>query len=305
VEFKFFAVALVLISIERALFAYKWKALLATKEMNIPFWSMLKIYYISNFLGVFLPSTVSVDVIRAYHLNKGTGNLVESVSSVFVDKMLSLLAILLVPLIVSLAYVKKSGDLRIVWVVVSLLAGFCLCVVLMLNRTIVERILQVGAIFSPRLARWFTVLHGSICAYLDNKEILALVFGLSGIIQITRVLGIFVLGLSLGVQVSIVHYFIFVPIINLIAILPIALAGIGIQEGSFVYFFSQIGVGPTDAFTLSILGNVAVIISILPGGMFYLFQDLGMNGSRLQYSRLGLVQKLRNRFRPAPGNLKR
>ena len=77
-QFKFFAVTLLLVTIERALFADKWKVLLAAKDIKIPFWNMLRIYYISNFFGIFLPSSVSVDVIRAYYLKKDTGNLVEN-----------------------------------------------------------------------------------------------------------------------------------------------------------------------------------------------------------------------------------
>ena len=179
-----------------------------------------------------------------------------------------------------------SGDQRIVWLVLCLLMGFCFCIVLFFNGAVVDRSLQVGAKFSPRLGEWFKVLHDSIFAYTAYKRVLVLVFGLSVIIQISRVSGIFALGLSLGQQLSVVFYFIFVPIINLIAIIPISVAGIGIQEGSFVYFFSPVGMAPTDAFTLSVMGNIAVIISILPGGVFYLLQGITAYKSKSRDSRL-------------------
>ena len=276
-EVQFYVITVALVTLERGLFAYKWKILLACKGINIPFWSMLKLYYISNFLGTFVPSTISVDVIRAYQLRKHTGNLVESVSSVVVDKVLSLLALLVLPLTSAVAYVRMGGDLRIILLLASLLVGFLVCLGIASNRAIVDRLLRVGMTFSPRLADWFKVLHHSVLAYMAYKRTLSLIFVLSVIIQLSRVLGIVALGLGLGQQISMANYFIFVPIINLLVIIPMSVAGIGIQEGSFIYFFSQVDMLPSVAFTISILSSLVVLFSVLPGGVFYLLQDVGVN----------------------------
>ena len=61
----------------------------------------------------------------------------------------------------------------------------------------------------------------------------------------------------------------FIPI-NLILIrLPISLDGFGINEGTYVYFLSAIGISEALGFSLGLINHFITILAIIPGGIFW------------------------------------
>ena len=274
----FFLFALALAVVERMIFAFKWNALLATKGLNIPFLRILKIYYASNFVGNFLPSSIGVDVFRAYSLNRQNANLSESISSVLVDKVLSSIAALMLPLAGVLLYFNVLAEQDVLVVTVATIAAFGILLGIVVSRTIIQSILNRLKNVNRALVGRVQDVYDAFSGYLAYKRVLIYVFGLSFGIQVVRALLIYMLGASLDLDISIVIYFTFVPIITLLTMLPIAVGGIGIREGAYVYFFSQAGVPTSDAFALSLLAYVLVMISIIPGGIAYLFE--GMSAKR-------------------------
>jgi hypothetical protein len=62
----------------------------------------------------------------------------------------------------------------------------------------------------------------------------------------------------------------FVPIILMLSFLPISFFGLGIKEGAFVYFFSQVQVPSAAALTVSLITYPLIFLAILPGGLFLL-----------------------------------
>lgn len=277
-KLHFFLFALALAVVERMIFAFKWNMLLATKGLNIPFLRILKIYYVSNFIGTFLPSSIGVDVFRAYSLNKQNANPAESISSVLVDKVLSSIAALILPLAGVLLYFNVLAEQDILVVIVATIAAFGVLLGIVVNRALIQKLLDRIKNVNHALVGRIQDVYDAFSGYLAYKRVLIYVFGLSFGIQVIRALLMYLVGTSLDLDISIVIYFTFVPIITLLTMLPIAVGGIGIREGAYVYFFSQAGVPTSDAFALSLLTYVLVMISIIPGGIAYLLE--GMSAKR-------------------------
>jgi hypothetical protein len=80
---------------------------------------------------------------------------------------------------------------------------------------------------------------------------------------------VFMLGRALGVELSLWRYFIYLPVITALTVLPISLAGIGIREGAFVFFFAQAGVMQAQALALSLLLFAQTLALALLGGLWY------------------------------------
>jgi hypothetical protein len=80
---------------------------------------------------------------------------------------------------------------------------------------------------------------------------------------------VYVLGRALGIELSLWRYFIYLPLITAITVLPISLAGIGIREGAFVFFFAQAGVAQAQALALSLLLFAQTLGLALLGGVWY------------------------------------
>ena len=66
-------------------------------------------------------------------------------------------------------------------------------------------------------------------------------------------------------------FFVFVPVITLISMIPISLNGMGLREYAFMSLFGAIGVAPASCIALGVLSSVVIILSSLPGGIVYIF----------------------------------
>ena len=89
-------VAVSLVLIDRAVMAYRWFVLLRPLEgKNLPpFWTILRIFFVSTFVGTFLPASIGGDAVRAYSLSNHRVPIADSMASVVVDRMLGVLSVL-------------------------------------------------------------------------------------------------------------------------------------------------------------------------------------------------------------------
>ena len=87
----------------------------------------------------------------------------------------------------------------------------------------------------------------------------------SAIVHFNGIAAYSLLGLSLGVHVNFLTFALIVPLVFLIALLPISLAGWGIREAGSVWLFGIVGISKEDALAMSICYGLLLVISGLPG----------------------------------------
>jgi len=73
---------------------------------------------------------------------------------------------------------------------------------------------------------------------------------------------------GVGVQLSFVHFMFFVPVIIIATFLPISIGGWGVRENTAIFFLGTVGVNAEDAFLISVLFGVIMILASLPGSMW-------------------------------------
>jgi uncharacterized membrane protein YbhN (UPF0104 family) len=97
--------------------------------------------------------------------------------------------------------------------------------------------------------------------------------GLSVVVQSLATLQVILLGVALDLPVPWLGYFVVVPLVTLLTMLPITFNGIGVREGSLVLLLASYGVIEEQAITLGV-GWFALSLSVgLVGGVIYLFFD--------------------------------
>lgn len=277
IKFPFLCLALALDIFERLLMAYKWKFLLAIKRINLAFSKSVKIYFVSTFVGTFLPSGLGGDILRAYSLSKQGADSSQAISSIIVDRILSLLSSLIIAIVGILLYSKLRHDSNVLQSVMVTVAGFGIFLFVVMNKKMMQWFFERLKIFKlPRLQSKMEQLYNASLDYNDHKPALFYVFILSFLFQFVRVMVTFAGSLALNQHIDAAYFFIFVPVIILLAVLPISVAGIGVREGAFVYFFSQVGMSASEAFTLSLLIYAVAMIATLPGGIIYVAEGLGV-----------------------------
>jgi hypothetical protein len=95
-------------------------------------------------------------------------------------------------------------------------------------------------------------------------------------VQVHRVLQAWLLGLGLGLAAPLAAYFVCIPLILLVMLLPITVNGLGTTQAAFIWCFGASCVGRPEAFALSVLFVALGIVGNLPGGLLY---ALGRTGS--------------------------
>ena len=270
-----FAIALVIV--DRTLMAYRWLVLLRPidRASRLPFGAVMRIFFVSTFLGTFLPASVGGDAVRAYGLAQLRVPAGPAVASVLMDRLLGVLSIAIIG-VIGLLLAPSQGDLLATWAVaVSLAVAAAGCAigaaVVFSERAaaLAQRVamrLPFAAVRSlgselTQATRAYARFHGELLNVLAG----------SVAVQVLRVLQAWCLGRALGIDASMVTYFAFVPLILLVMLLPVSINGIGTSQAAFVWFFGRAGVPSADAFALSVLFLALGVIGNLPGGLLYAF----------------------------------
>jgi uncharacterized protein (TIRG00374 family) len=269
--------AIALTLFDRSLMAWRWLVLLrpVPPDQRPSLWRIMRIFFVSTFMGTFLPASVGGDVVRAYALSRERVPMSLSAASVAMDRALGVVSILLLGAASLVAAPEQAPP----GVAIVMTLGTVACLGL------------AAVIFSERVAGWVAGLLGwlpgaavrrlagklleAVREYRFHHGALASVLAGSVAVQALRVLQAWLLGLGLGVTAPPAAYFVCIPLILLVMLLPITMNGLGTSQAAFVWCFGSLGVAPADAFALSILFVALGIVGNLPGGILY---GLGRTG---------------------------
>lgn len=84
-------------------------------------------------------------------------------------------------------------------------------------------------------------------------------------------LQVYLLSEMLGVGFTLISVFVFIPIISFVLLIPVSVAGLGLRDNLYVYFFSQLGIESAPILSISILIGAIRILLSLAGGLITLF----------------------------------
>lgn len=272
---------------DRILMAYKWNILLRAKNIRVSTVSVTGIYLTSTFLGIFLPATVGADALRGFAISRRGHSGADVISSIVVERIVGLLALLVFVIIGFFLSVWLIGQefLDNIWSVVGLVA-FVLAfvgglVVLSMNRKLIHGILSLvtrkkAGDTESRITRKINDIYDSYRDYQDRPGVLVTFLLLSFLENMFPILWTYFLAQAFGIDIPLPFYFVLVPIILVLVRIPISLDGFGVQEGGFVYILSLIGIVSSEAFLLGASSHLLAIISVLPGGVLYAFGGLSL-----------------------------
>jgi glycosyltransferase 2 family protein len=269
---------LILLSADRLLMSWKWTLLLSCRGVALSQATALKAYYLGTFAGSFLPTTLGSDALRVASVS-GPGRPSEVVAaSVIMERALgmaasALAALLAVILLAEIAIEAPPGHLA--WTA-GLTLGLAALIVLgllwslslgggKLALRLQERLLKGG-----RVARWLGRLTEAYLEYRQHPLRLGLFLLLSFVEQMVPVLANWLSAKAFGIDFSLLAATAATPVAMSLARLPVWFSGFGVVEGLFVFFFSLVGLGTTQAFLLGLSINVFSLLTALPGLYFYL-----------------------------------
>jgi glycosyltransferase 2 family protein len=269
----FFIVALAVYMLAITVNAVKWQILMRAQGVVIPWIAAVEFQFVGFFFNNFLPM-VGGDVMRGYGLARYTDRTTAAAVSVIMDRIVGLLAYMASALIAGFIAVTITGrsDLRHVEVA-ALVALLLLAVAfgVLLSRS-ARRLIGLVFTLGPlrALAPLWEHISAAFNAYRFRYRSLALAFA-------TAILGILCtaavnwsLSQSMGGQMSLLSILLFNPLIALVGMIPLFVAGLGINQMTYPFFFGLVGVSENHAIAVSVLMQLVIVLGSLPGGFFWL-----------------------------------
>jgi hypothetical protein len=265
-------VAVLLVLVDRTLMAYRWLVLL--RPFSGPdgprFGAVMRIFFVSTFVGTFLPASVGGDAVRAYALARERVDASAAVASVLMDRMLGVLSILVMA-VVGLAFAQQMARDPMVLTALAVTAIVCALTAIVVFSVRAERLVQQGAEWLPWEAGRALIVRlvSAMQVYAHRHGDLANVLLGSIGVQLLRIVQAYYLGLGLGIAQPITTYLAFIPVILLVMLLPVTINGLGTSQLAFVWAFAQAGVPGAQSFPLSVLFVALGVVGNLPGGLLY------------------------------------
>jgi glycosyltransferase 2 family protein len=244
----------------QAVSAWRWQLQARMLGLNGSLSQMTGYYFIGMFFNLILPTSVGGDVVRAYYITGPSGKRLPGFVSVLVDRLNGLIVLLILASVAAAVQFQKLEN----WVCLFVW-GTTLCA-------------GAGIVMLPWLARWGK--HGDlrvkqVRAMLKlsrEPRLLLQTTALSLIIQVANIVLVWQVGLALSLDSAIGfdYYWILVPMVSVLTLLPVSVNGMGVREGATVMLLGPLGVTSTAAVTLSFLWFLVFICASLLGGLAYL-----------------------------------
>jgi uncharacterized membrane protein YbhN (UPF0104 family) len=240
--------------------ACRWHVLALPLGFERPFRQVAGFYFIGMYFNLVLPTSVGGDVVRAWYLDRRPGRKTVAFASVVLDRLNGLLVLLvLAALGAALSPLPLPGWVHaFVWGAAGGAA--------------------VGLALLPALARWQRVPKRprALLAALASKpawspRVLLSATALSLLVQVANVVIVWLLGLAVGAPVPGAYYWVLVPMVSLLTLLPVSVNGMGVREGAMVLFLAPLSVSKEAALTLAFLWFTVTVAVNLSGGLVYLF----------------------------------
>jgi len=251
--------------------AWRWQVLLDYKKMEIPFKNSLIIYFISLFFNNFLPTTVGGDVMRVVYSMKNRKT--DALAIVLADRILGFIGLFIFGLfaVVYLYFFQRRSEF-VSLMIIGLLVLVFLTFILFSEK--------VYSIFAPtmmkinifRIGERINNLHKTMTDFGSAWGVIILCVIQSIIIQALLAVSPYLVLQSIGnFRVSVLPFFIYLPIINVISMIPISFNALGVRENAYVFLFRRAGLSGEISLTVSLVSFFLIFMWSLLGGIFFIF----------------------------------
>ena len=260
----------------QGLSAYRWYLLLKPLGLKIGFPRILSLYFLGMYFNLFLPTAIGGDAVRVYYLHKEAKRLSHATASVFLDRDLGMGALLLIAtLVATFAGTSINGvALAPIFALISIaFIAANLVIFYKPSYNLLHRLLSKTKMQSVdhKVESLFT----SVNAYRGQSKLMLAAFIISCVIQVGGIYSNILVAQAIGMttQNGWFDFLVFIPAISLISMNPLSVAGTGWREYSYKIFFHSVGASETQAAALGLLWLGVMIITSLPGGIIYIFQN--------------------------------
>lgn len=270
----------------------RWDMLLKAAKIRLPLKRVIISFAGGTFFNLLLPSAIGGDFVRSIDLSAHTGKPRQIVATVLLDRLSGYLG-LMVMAVLALFIGAGSIQAKIILIPMSIIIALSVLATCFLFNSFLfsqtRKALDLirSSVLKGRFA-WHALakivesmnnLYQEAHFFKQHKKILAANLALSLLIQAINSAVLYTIALSLGIKSQIIYFFVFLPIINVITILPVSIGGLGLRDAATIYFFTRAGFLRSSALAMSLTSFLFMLIYAGIGGVIYV---LTVHHRRLQ-----------------------
>ena len=247
----------------------KWRLLLRARGAKFSFLECARIYLLGMFCSLFLPTTIGGDGVRALVVGPRCGGTTVAASSILVERLTGLVALLTIGAIGVALWGAGSSSLgAAVLPRIFAVLGMVALAFIGLRLTAYRLENAVSGKAGKAVRKW-AALHREIDFYAGRERRLTLVLALamSFVFHASYMAINIFLARAAGLQTPITTFLWLVPLLSLMSMIPIGIGGLGVREAAAVAVLGNTAPQGT-ILAWSLLLQATIWLSSLPGSLF-------------------------------------
>ena len=271
-----FAAAAALLAVQLTLMGVRWWYLMRFEGLGVGLGATVRLMFIGHFFNFFLPGSTGGDVIRAYLVTRRTAARTVAVATVLLDRFAGLAGMaFLAGAMTLITWGSPQTRQAATAVGVTMLVIVSAGLVLFSRR--IGRAIRLDALIDrlPRRQN-LRIAIDALRELPRSPKAVAAVGTMTLGVHLLLAGGIATLGAALGLPVPAHLYFLFIPVIYILAAIPVSIGGLGVVEGMYVLFFAPYpGVDVSAVLALALLARFTPMLLSLPGLVCWLTERGG------------------------------
>ncbi len=273
IHFGWFTAGLIIMLTSCILGSLQWHLILKAFEINIKVFNTIKYYFTGLFFNNFLLGFVGGDLFRIYDIAKTGEKKTKALSTIFIDRFIGFITMMIMALLlgISMQSLNSNNQIMMIIGVFSLLIAFV--IFFFYYKPFAKKFESLGEAVLPKsLHGHLHYIYNLINQFKNQKSVFWKIFLISFIVQGLRISVHYFACLSLGERINPLYFFVFIPIVTLIMMIPFSIGGIGLRESSAYILFGYVGLSKATAISMELIAFFLLIISSLPGGLVFVLR---------------------------------
>ncbi len=259
-----------------AICTFRWTLVLRALGFPLPFRRIAALYAIGQFFNAFMLGATGGDLVKAWLVTRGQeGRKTELVASVFIERAVGLLAIVLLAPLAMLTqpalYLSSPATRLLLAAALGMLVLIPTGLFLVFKQNLLARWTGWRRLKPARAVDTLERLYSAAQLVLAHPGLLGRTLLLSALNHLGFVVAAFAVGLALTLPLGFGDYLAVMLTVNLVASLPVTPSGLGTRESAAILLLGAQGVTAPAAVTLSLMLYATMLAWSLVGGVVYLF----------------------------------
>jgi uncharacterized protein (TIRG00374 family) len=275
-ELGWFALSAAIMVVTVPVLAARWDRLLRAHGIAERLPWLTRAYFVAYAAGQILPTSLGGDAVRVVETaSRHAGRAAAITGTVVLERGLGGAATVLLGAVAFVLAIGRYDVSAYIWIEGAFVFGTIVVAFLFFARSARPLLRRVQpALGRVRLDRPLRAFYESVHHFRARPRLLLGVSLLSLAVQAVRVLAIWAAAEAVGIELSVLAYYVMGPLLFLVMLVPFTLNGIAVREAFFVSFLGSLDVDAEQAFAAGFLFFLVTVVMALPGAAVLAWEGL-------------------------------